>query len=377
MSAGSKLYIVDFNSEADPFLSLFKYPNPTQFLMVADQTLLDYVCSELAGQLESHPTVRSKSSLTLNDIECAANSLGWDSSHPPSLGPVDGSESSPLSRSQIHEMWVQPPRSSGKPDVIIPQIYMYHQQDWRPTVHEDDTSQSTVSGASFEGASILPDGIREFIRQVEHLYDQDDENALQAQREILESLASSEHMPICFPHLVKFAVDKIRTSYRKNGDIVIKLLELLEHILRNRYFDLTGNASSGIFDLLVGCFVMLVTDVNLLSIGDEDQSMMSSRIRDESVRLFRALVESKIGKFHSVALIGDLMDVHLIPLISVIKTRLKNRHITADIRSRLEDVLRSTNALMRELMLVNESRLSTSNRMSYVGYVTLIILSTV
>lgn len=337
--------------------------------MVADNSLLAYVCSELATELASDPTSRLKSSLNCNQIECAVNSLGWDTSYLPPMRPSKHSDNQQLSRPQLHEILVDPSPFNARSQAIMPQLYMYQQQDWKPTIPEDDNSQASVSAPSFanEASALLPDGIREFIRQVEHLYDEDDESALRTHREILESVASSEHMPICFPHLVKFAVDKIRTNYRNNGEIVLKLLELLEHILRNEHFDLTGSASFGIFDVLVGCFVMLVTDVNLLSIGGEDQALASTRIRDQSVSLIRALLESKIGKFHSVALIEDLIDMHLIPLISVIQTRLGNAHISIDLRNRLENVLRGTNALMKELIYVNETRLATDNRMSYIG----------
>jgi len=338
--------------------------------MVADTTLLKYVCAELVSELTLQPSSRSKCSLSENEIECAVNSLGWDTSNLIALKPSNSSDGEQLSRSQIHEFWMEPlfPTRTGENQTIIPQMYMYQQHDWRPTtVTEDDSTQTAASTPSLssESASPLPDGIREFIRQVEHLYDQDDDVAMKTQREILESLASSEHMPICFPHLVKFAVDKIRITYRKDGDVVMKLLELLEHILRNQHFDLTDRASSDIFDLLVGCFVMLSTDVNLLSI--EGQSGDVGRIRQSAAVMLRGLLESKIGKFHAVELIEDLIDSHLVPLITVTRTSLKNRNMDPNIRNRLEGVLTSTVNLMKELMHVNEPRLATRDRLSYIG----------
>lgn len=330
--------------------------------MVSDHSLLSFACSDLLTEVLSQPICKLKSSLSMNEIECAVNSLGWENTI--DLVPVrnrDNSENIQLSRDQVQQIWMQPFPPCKRVESLKPQVYIYHPSDWKSSgSHEDD--QSSVSGPSSYSdiSSALPDGIREFIRQVENMYSE--ETAAKTQKDILESLASSEHMPICFPYLVKFAVDRIRTVYRRDGETVLKLLELVHHILCNKHFDLTGTSTSGIFDLLVGCFVMLITDVNLLShLSDVS---MQERIRKDSIGLLRELLESKIGKYHSIALIEQLIDGYLIPLILVTRKRLVGKELTEELRHRLRGVLDSACSLIKELVDVNESKLGIPERLS-------------
>ena len=348
--------------------------------MVSDEALLSYVCNELISEIHSQPICRrSKSSLSINEIECAVNTLGWDMTTMQKVLPSRFSQSDRLTHSELENIWTNASHFPTKvEDMCTAQIYMYQQADWKPTMSEashtlnSSTTTTSSSSSSTSSSSLLPDGIQEFIRQIEHLYETNiSDEPIDGRDQMLESLATSQHMPICFPYLVKFAVNKIRVTYRRDGQTVLKVLDLLRHIVRNVYFDLTK--CEPMFDLLVACLVMLVTDMNLLSMVVESRkdivrSTESVEIRKTSANLLCDLVDSKIGKYHAIILIDQLIDLHLVPLVEMLRRKLGSltTELVEEVRERMEEVKESACTLMRDLMKVNKSVLATKDRIEFI-----------
>jgi hypothetical protein len=229
-----------------------------------------------------------------------------------------------------------------------------------------NSSDSTTNPQNADMSSIvdLPDGLKEFLRQVENFYSSPSASSDSCERadDILSALSKSEHLPICFPYLIKFAVDKIRVNYRRCDRVyhINGLLELLENLIINEFFFIKN---FDIFNLMTNTFIMICVDVNLFSLtGEGDASTEVPKDREQNrmkaARLLRQLLEIKIGKYHSVAFINELVDGYLLKLIRV---------LTEKRGDAFKSALTGSVVLLCDLLGMNRSMLLKQDRFEYLN----------
>jgi len=311
--------------------------------------LLDYACKELFNELSSQPNSRLKKTVTMNEIESAINTLGWTSF----------SKSSLDDDTSIHSSDLEGSATTNFTDPITPwntpECYIFSPTQWVPTSEGTRAMGGSTQSNMDLSDLVLPDGVREFLTQFEIMYK---EGSRVSER--LEALSASEHLPICFPYLIRFVVDRIRVNYRRRErhEDIERLVELLEKIFENRFFKIT---SVGTFNLVTNCLIMLSTDYNLFSLmGEEAADPCTSgesrfRIRSMASRLLARVLENKVGKYHSIAFIQELVDVYLQRLMRLYMDRLTSaEHASQEM---MKSALIGTVILTCNVLEVNKSML--------------------
>jgi hypothetical protein len=144
-----------------------------------------------------------------------------------------------------------------------------------------------------------------------------------------------------------------------------RLLELLEKMINNKYFLIKSNEN---FNLLTNTFIMISVDCNLFSIdassheyqsGDVDCGQRDS-IRLLSAQLLRRLLETKVGKYHSVTFIDELVGEYLTNLIDLLLNRFRETRIDS-----IKSALLGSIFLMCEMVSVNKSMSLGEDRIAY------------
>lgn len=102
-----------------------------------------------------------------------------------------------------------------------------------------------------------------------------------------------------FPHIVRFAVERVRVDSRSQ-DITL-LLHLVKAIVGNARYVVS---SQGEFEIILNGLIEVIVDCNLVS---------GLSARRQAVAILSLLLEMKVGRFHSVSLVSDLVrDVFLL-----------------------------------------------------------------
>jgi hypothetical protein len=247
--------------------------------------LLEYACSSFMSELSRFPpgALRRRDAIGLSHIETAVSCLDWDN--------VD--LTAPLPDNDMVTLGEYPSiMSRPLPKRPLLSVYMYGSSCWSGGNSTHRPTSSTIP-------SELPAGLKELISQIEAMYSLDTPTT--ESDDLQEAVSRSLYLHIAYPQLVQFAVDQIRRHYQAKSPL--RLLSLIEQMLSNPNFD---RFSVDTFSVLSGCLVMLATDFNLLvrgeNVGEKDT------IREQSVKLLKILLSTKIGSFHAKQFVADLVE---------------------------------------------------------------------
>lgn len=264
--------------------------------------LLDTLCDDLLGQLLCQP--HAHRSISVTDIEVAAASLGW-----PDPGSSKSAQDSisiageAYSNNELMILSLAPMRESSNHKVSL-SVLMFNANEWKQI-----SAQPRITHAS--NAPIpesLPDGLREFLSQLESVYTGSDTGTKRLTKsDIVECVSMSEHLVIIFPLITRFTVRIIKQSLRESDvSDLIKLLNALVMNVHNRV------SSDGEFDIIFNCLLDLIVDPSL-AMHESEEIRMS--VRRTATGILLSLLRLKLGAFHATKLAQELITDILEPLI--------------------------------------------------------------
>ena len=265
--------------------------------------LLNLVCGEFVDALYAQPTLRRKRKIGKDQIESTVHALQWDRIDI-SLPSRNDEDSSTLSTSMKPLTFPRNTESSSL------SVLLLHSSQWK---HSGATNTGRTSRASALPMAALPDGLKEFLLQLELAYAvnaESDPHKL-SKDEVIRAVTSSEHLTIAFPHILKMFVNKIRTE-SSTADIT-EYLNVIGAIVGNKWYVVS---TTGEFETVLNCLIGVVVDVNLMRPGSCFDEAQRVSVRRRAIDILSTLLQSKVGKFHSNDLIRGIFEKVLIPYTS-------------------------------------------------------------
>ena len=264
--------------------------------------IIDNLCDDLIGQLLSQP--HAHRSISSTDIEVAAASLGWrDACSSISANDSESSSVTVYSNKELLRLALAPMRDFSTHKVSL-SVLMFNMQDWKQTSVQPKITQTSNAPTT----ESLPDGLREFLYQLESVYTNKTNAAYRLTKDdIVECVSRSEHLVIIFPHITRFTVRTIKQSLRDSD--VSDLIELLNALVMN-----SNNrvSSEGEFEIILNCLLDLILDTNLAMVDYEENRMS---VRRNATDILISLLRLKLGSFHATKLARDLISDILEPLV--------------------------------------------------------------
>ena len=260
---------------------------------------VNLACAELVDAILNLPDLNS-TEIKPTHVEIAINSMMNDDWEIPSGTSVIKNDNTVLE--DLVKLSMEPLRL--RDDSITLSVKTFSSSDWTSTV----SMQSGSMNQSTPDVSYLPDGLREFMYQVEFLYGTAHAEGRITKTELVESIGSSQHLTIVFPHIVRFAVDRIRTVSRQSS--VSELLELLQAVVVNPHYVVKNH---GDFQIILNCLLGLVVDPNLMENDDETPRQT---VRKYAAEILSHFLKSKLGIHHSTRHANQIIDELLIPFIT-------------------------------------------------------------
>jgi hypothetical protein len=268
-----------------------KLDNPTE-------RLVNLVCSDFVDALINQPTTHY-SKITHEDINILSGTLHWPQTETPSVS----SKSDPLVYDDLVKLsMIRIVDSAFNPKLSV---VTFNASDW--TLGPSQTL--TLSDAK-DYRSVLPDGLQEFLAQVEALYGKFAVMDSRISRaDVIDTIVSSEHMVIIFPHIIRFSVRELRENIRT--DSVELTLELLDAVLSNAYYEIK---SSGEFHVILSCLLDIIIANNLMVDSSRIEEHRLS-VRRQASDILTRFLKTKLGVYHSSRLVQDILDSILLPFI--------------------------------------------------------------
>ena len=271
--------------------------------------IMDSACSELINAIISQPGRSLR--ISEYDIEAAAGSLYWpDIDHCRSFSPNASTET--LSNQDLAAMCMEPLSCAKKPMSLS--VLTFSGSEWK----SNHTADRREERSDIPDMDSLPDGLREFINQLILVYslaESASKDSKISREEAVEAVSTSEHLVVVFPLIIRFVVREIRTRSRSCDANISDLLSLLEAIVSNPKYLLSYQ---GEFEIVLGCLLDLVMDPNMMR--NDDNEEMKQSIRRRAVAIISSFLREKMGIFHSIKLVGDVIDNVLIPYIEKISS---------------------------------------------------------
>jgi hypothetical protein len=266
--------------------------------------LLDSLCDDLLGQLLCQP--QAHRSISVTDIEVAAASLGWPD--PGSSKYVQDSDlvaGEAYSNKELMRLSLAPMRESSNHKVSL-SVLTFYANEWKQI-----SAQPRITHVSnVPMPESLPDGLREFLYQLESVYtgsDIDSGTNRLTKDDIVECVSRSEHLVIIFPLITRFTVRKIKQSLRESD--VSDLIELLNALVMNAQ---NRVSSDGEFEIILNCLLDLIVDPSLAILESEENRMS---VRRTATGILLSLLRLKLGAFHATKLAQELITDILEPLV--------------------------------------------------------------
>lgn len=284
VSVASSISIIDYITPC--LCAIFSFPPCISMVSSQSGRLADSVCSAFLDALVSLPSTWTKSKISLNDVETAAASLEWSISPSSLAGPSEDLNTTDLMALSFAHLQLSDSSASS----LVVETYSAHQ--WSSTSkREGDHSVSEPPNRK------LPDGLAELLSQIERAYSNNPGRL--SPDEVVAAISKSEHLVALFPHIVRFAVERVRVDSRSQ-DITL-LLHLVKAIVGNARYVVS---SQGEFEIILNGLIEVIVDCNLVS---------GLSARRQAVAILSLLLEMKVGRFHSVSLVSDLVrDVFLL-----------------------------------------------------------------
>jgi hypothetical protein len=259
--------------------------------------IVTLACTELVGAIMSQPGLRG-SKISYRDIDIASASLYW----PDNDGHSSLQETQSDSQYDDLMKFAMEPLRLGDEHYSL-SVKTFASSDWKST----GSGQSGQQGPSTTDVNDLPEGLREFIYQVEFLYGTPHPEGRISEHELVASIGSSEHLTIIFPHIIRFTVNRIRTVSRSSS--VGELLELLQSVVVNPHYTVKNHED---FQIILNCLLGLIVDPNLM---DNESEQERQKVRTLSAEILSHFLKSKLGIHHSTRHAKQLVDELLIPFI--------------------------------------------------------------
>ena len=298
--------------------------------------LVSLLCEEFVNELFSQPSVAKRGRISRAQIDSAADVLCWNKT----CFSANRSNGAFFSKPDLEALASNPVVVDGR----SPQDSAFHLEVFVQGSSHWKSSTTFAPPSTSLARTELPEGVREFISQVESTYAGATGGLEEA--EILESVRSSQYLSIAFPHLVRFAVNEVRCRYKQldSAEALLRILRLLESMISNPMFK-----SFDVFEILLSSLVCLASDFNLMTIPVRSTHAAENwAVRTEASRILCLLIATKVGNFHSVELVRGLCDSVFFPIISGILTKrsIKGSDIFSNLLSALAGCIHAVVAMV-------------------------------